>query len=92
MKSVSNKYQSGELKSLGNHKFSITLTISSVEEADAENEHYLLVRGTDAKRTEHKWAQIHLFLHAPVLKAFNGPNWILYHNLSVCRLHQLLLV
>lgn len=50
----SKKYKAGELKSLGPHKYSTSFSIASVDQGDDEKEHYLLVKGSDAKRTEHR--------------------------------------
>lgn len=51
---MSNKYKAGDLKSLGDHKFSTSFTIMSADEDESDKDHYLLVKASDEKRSEQK--------------------------------------
>ena len=49
------KYEASKLNSLGNHKFSTTFTILSVDLEEVNKDHFLLVKGTDKKKTEYRY-------------------------------------
>ena len=56
MKDGAKKYQAGDLKILGNHKFSTSFTILNADDEEVNKDHYLLVKGSDVKKTGQKYA------------------------------------
>jgi hypothetical protein len=61
MKDSAKKYQAGDLKSLGDHKFSTSFTISNADAEEVNKDHYLVVKGSDAKKSENKYENSHAF-------------------------------
>jgi hypothetical protein len=51
-KDKTGKYQAGKLKSLGDHKFSTSFTINSADEDEVNKDHYLRIKGSDAKKSD----------------------------------------
>ena len=49
------KYEASDLKNLGDHKFSTTFTILSVDLEEVNKDHFLLVKGADKKKKEYRY-------------------------------------
>ena len=49
------KYEASDLKNLGEHKFSTTFTILSVDLEEVNKDHFLLVKGSDKKKKEYRY-------------------------------------
>ena len=58
------KYEASDLKNLGEHKFSTTFTILSVDLEEVNKDHFLLVKGSDKKKTPATSLQLNAASHA----------------------------